>query len=434
MDVNEQQPRFENSQYQFVVVENDNDPRERLVGHVVAYDCDESTDSAVRYQLSPRQSARFDQPLPFRVDETGAIYTRGAIDRERESEFAFDVVAVDGHGVGGQEYLSATALVLVRVEDVNDNAPVWQPGHQTTFRVAQPRRPNEELGDVRVEASDPDAGDNAVVVYTLEEIRESFSSSSGFRVNAASGVLSWVGPVPPQRMGPYRVTVFASDSGRPPKRSAGLQLVIDFDPLPPAPAQHFRPLQPNLNSNQQQAYSSQYRYSEREHSAGDVSGPQPDWLSASVNEIAIVCLALILAVLVCLFVLLLVWLRWRAHYLAAANAGGSDPADGPLSARGASPENGKPLAVHAISIANGGTTRRSYPISTPNKALFSPRSEAGMPTARLYSYYMYTVKFFVTTVWFYELLSSERTSLCNDCQIDRRWRYSYTRTYGCRET
>ena len=100
MDVNEQPPRFENSHYQFVVVENDNDPRERLVGQVMAYDCDESTDSAVRYQLSPRQDGRIDQPLPFRVDEKGAIYTRGAIDRERESEYAFDVVAVDGHGVG----------------------------------------------------------------------------------------------------------------------------------------------------------------------------------------------------------------------------------------------------------------------------------------------------------------------------------------------
>lgn len=367
--MNEQPPRFENSQYQFSVPESD-DPRERLVGRVRAHDCDEAADSAVRYQIAPRQSARIEQPLPFRVDEKGDIYTRGAIDREREPEYVFDVVAVDGQATGWHEQLSATAAVLVRVDDVNDNPPAWLPNQQTALRVIQPRRANEELSEVQVAARDPDAGDNGAVVYSLEEGRE----SSLFRVNAATGAFSWAGPVPPQRMGPYRVTVIASDGGRPPKRSSGLPLVIDFDPLPPP--QSFR--LPHSNSYQQppqyQVFSNadSNRFTDREHSGDGAGGAQSDWLSASVNEIAIACLALILAVLVCLFVLLLVWLRWRAHYLATANGGGSDPSDGRLTPRDVSPESGKPVPVHAISIANGATARRSCP---PIK-VFSPRSDA----------------------------------------------------------
>lgn len=73
--------------------------------------------SGRRYSLSDSYDGKFS------VDRyTGLISTSASLDREQRSEYLLVVIATDA----GLLARSSTARVVVRVEDVNDNAPQFQ--------------------------------------------------------------------------------------------------------------------------------------------------------------------------------------------------------------------------------------------------------------------------------------------------------------------
>ena len=61
----------------------------------------------------------------FYIDQSSAVlHTREPLDRERSATYLLTVEARDG----GAPFLSDTAVVMVMVEDVNDNAPFFPVG------------------------------------------------------------------------------------------------------------------------------------------------------------------------------------------------------------------------------------------------------------------------------------------------------------------
>lgn len=148
-DVNDNPPRFYTSLFQESVLEN------VAVGYsivrVQAYDADEGENAALKYRIFPRDfEGTLAENLPITVDEkSGWVYTTHLLDRETNPKYQFQVVAEDG----GDPPKSATASVVVTIQDVNDNEPTFNP-KQYDVVISEDSPPGTPLTTVM--ATDPD--------------------------------------------------------------------------------------------------------------------------------------------------------------------------------------------------------------------------------------------------------------------------------------
>uniref|UniRef100_A0AAY4A8E4 Protocadherin-16 n=1 Tax=Denticeps clupeoides TaxID=299321 RepID=A0AAY4A8E4_9TELE len=115
LDVNDNAPVFGQEHYE-VHVPEDAAPGSSLV-QVTARDKDEGFNSELRFSIPRSRHGHLVHIHP----ESGLVTSAAHLDREREAEVHFLVVAVDG----GSPPQSSTATVTVYVEDVNDNKPVF---------------------------------------------------------------------------------------------------------------------------------------------------------------------------------------------------------------------------------------------------------------------------------------------------------------------
>ncbi|XP_030238562.1 protein dachsous [Drosophila navojoa] len=198
-DVNDNAPEFEQDVYHANVMEVA-DPGTSVL-QVMARDRDEGSNAALSYALAdtPDTHAQW-----FQIDaQTGLITTRSHIDCETEPVPQLTVIARDG----GQPPLSSTATVLVTIHDVNDNEPIFD---QSFYNVSVAE--NEPVGRciLKVSASDPDCGVNAMVNYTLGE---GFKHLTEFEVRSASGEICIAGELDYERRNSYEFPVLATDRG-----------------------------------------------------------------------------------------------------------------------------------------------------------------------------------------------------------------------------
>lgn len=116
-------------------------------------------------------------PSPFRIHpKTGWLYLSHNLDYEAESMFRFRVLATAKEA--SLANTTATALVIVLVLDINDNAPVFS-SEVYYFTVSEGSSPQGLVGTVK--AVDRDSGKNAQLSYIL------LSDGKFFRINAKTG-------------------------------------------------------------------------------------------------------------------------------------------------------------------------------------------------------------------------------------------------------
>ncbi|KAL5011815.1 hypothetical protein ScPMuIL_010366 [Solemya velum] len=138
----------------------------------------------------------------FGIDRnTGKIYATAEIDREFSSFYNLTVVASDTDPVNSR---STTAMITVVVEDINDNSPHFL--SMDAFTMPYPTIQGATI--TKIEATDPDSGDNGSVTYSILG-----SHSELFHINV-NGLL-YIGQLPSLMM--YTVTVRATDNGNPHK-------------------------------------------------------------------------------------------------------------------------------------------------------------------------------------------------------------------------
>ncbi|XP_047558286.1 protocadherin-15 isoform X2 [Lutra lutra] len=114
----------------------------------------------------------------FNLSETTGILTLGkALDRESTDRYILIVTASDGRPYG-----TSTATVNVVVTDVNDNAPVFDPYLPRNLSVVE-EEANAFVGQVR--ATDPDAGINGQVHYSLGNFNNLFRITSNGSIYTA---------------------------------------------------------------------------------------------------------------------------------------------------------------------------------------------------------------------------------------------------------
>ncbi|KAF5406093.1 Protocadherin-1 [Paragonimus heterotremus] len=164
LDRNDNQPEFV-EKGPFTVSENQ--PRFTQVnGRLAAIDHDEGENGHVRFNLRQVWKISSGMPAPdlFQVDADGRIQTMEILDRETTNAYTLELVACDS---APQTPLCASLNVTVAVLDENDNKPSWRYPHDQDkeVNITADLPPGHVIA--RVHATDPDAGENGRVTYTL---------------------------------------------------------------------------------------------------------------------------------------------------------------------------------------------------------------------------------------------------------------------------
>ncbi|RMB96920.1 hypothetical protein DUI87_26991 [Hirundo rustica rustica] len=168
-------------------------------------DRDSGANGAVRCSL--------EKDVPFRLeksfDDYYRVVTARELDREQVSEYKVTVRAADG----GSPALQSSAVLALRVLDVNDNAPVFAE-ERYSARLAE----NNAAGALvlRVLATDADAGQNARVRYRLREGRVRGAPLSSYvSVQAETGALYALRSLDYEQVRELQLWVVAEDGGAP---------------------------------------------------------------------------------------------------------------------------------------------------------------------------------------------------------------------------
>ncbi|NXF13438.1 PCDGA protein, partial [Smithornis capensis] len=173
-------------------------PSGTVVGLVHVQDRDSGPNGDVRCSL--------DRGVPFLLEKSFEDYyrvvTARELDREQVSEYNLTVRAADG----GSPPLQSSAVLALRVLDVNDNAPVF-----AQERYSARLRENNAAGALvlRVRATDADWGQNARVRYRLGEGRV----LQKFVVDAETGTITLKEPLDFEDTRAFSLDVEARDGG-----------------------------------------------------------------------------------------------------------------------------------------------------------------------------------------------------------------------------
>ena len=198
LDENDEAPKF--SQNIVEVTLSENTPANSLVATLSAVDNDQGTNGTVAYSLHP--SVLRDYQKTFALDAlTGQLMTKITLDRERVEEYRVSVIAKDQ----GTPPQSSTATVLLTLEDVNDNPPVFYPVNYF-FPVPEDSVAGTLVG--KIFATDSDAKENAQIRYTLENGGEGL-----FAIDERTGEIFLQGVLRQAHKILYELTISAKDTG-----------------------------------------------------------------------------------------------------------------------------------------------------------------------------------------------------------------------------
>lgn len=157
----------------------------------------------------------------FAVADSGRVVLAAALDREATAAYRITLSLSVGE-------VSVTATVVVTIRDANDNAPLF-PLPAYTLVVAEDTPVGSELTSLP-RATDADAGDNAVIDYSLGPRLGDNEGNIPFTVDPASGFLILTRRLDRGAVGAYNLELVASDRGTPPFRTrVPLVVVVGAD-------------------------------------------------------------------------------------------------------------------------------------------------------------------------------------------------------------
>ncbi|XP_030388378.1 protocadherin-like wing polarity protein stan [Scaptodrosophila lebanonensis] len=222
LDCNDHSPSFEAEQFEASIREG------ATVGSTVitlrATDQDIGKNAEIEYGIeavTDGTGTPQDQEMPiFRIDSrSGVVSTRSSLDRETSDSYHLTVTASD-MASAQSERKTATASVLIKILDDNDNYPQFS---ERTYTV---QVPEDQWGDdntvAHIRATDADQGNNAAIRYAII----GGNTQSQFSIDSMSGDVSLVKPLDYENVRSYRLVIRAQDGGSP-SRSNTTQLLVN---------------------------------------------------------------------------------------------------------------------------------------------------------------------------------------------------------------
>ncbi|KAL7890538.1 hypothetical protein AOLI_G00000140 [Acnodon oligacanthus] len=161
-----------------------------------------------------------EKDVPFHLkavyDNQYLLETSALLDYEGTKEYIFKIVASDS----GKPSLNQTALVRVRLEDENDNPPIFS---QPVIELAVMENNPRDLFLTTITATDEDSGRNAEIVYQLGP------NASFFDLDRKTGVLTASRVFDREDQERFLFTVTARDNGTRALQSQAAVIVTILD-------------------------------------------------------------------------------------------------------------------------------------------------------------------------------------------------------------
>ncbi|XP_050411819.1 protocadherin Fat 4 [Patella vulgata] len=203
VNFNEHIPSFSKVFYSFHATENLTISSE--VGRVNATDLDGEPFGSITYRLGNAIGA-----TDFTIDTDGIITVRERLDYLRQSVYNIPIIADDG-------ILQGEALAVISVDDVNNNAPTFNPSN-VTVRVLESMP--KELVFYTAKATDLDPGINGQIEYRL------LSSDAKFNLNV-SGALAFNTALDREVEDSYDLVIIAVDNATTSALTGTLSLTVN---------------------------------------------------------------------------------------------------------------------------------------------------------------------------------------------------------------
>ncbi|TRY95800.1 hypothetical protein DNTS_001832 [Danionella cerebrum] len=244
---NDEAPLFSQTEYHASVMEELSE-LPVLVLEVSATDPDQEADQrALRYSLQGQGAGS-----EFTIDEmNGRIFAQRHLDREVRSAWRFLVLATDENGAG----LTGFADVLVDVQDINDNAPLFLCSTDNCFLGHVPENSPADTSIMEMCATDlddPKAGKNAILTYRIAQNVRNEINLNLFSINPTTGTIYTVlRSLDREVVDRYLVVVEARDGGGLSGTGTATIVVSDVNDHPPVFSQrvYMATMSENLDIN-----------------------------------------------------------------------------------------------------------------------------------------------------------------------------------------
>ncbi len=204
-DANDNDPVFNNATYEVSLYENV--PVGTTIVQVHATDKDKGPNSEVRYSFSPTTEENYGHLFGI-SNTTGEVFVKGVIDYEISSIYHLSVSAHDL----GPDSLPGDTTVIVKVQDINDNAP--QITVNTLTATGTDTAAIEEDADLDtfvayITVVDPDSGPNGQFSCSLNDNHFSLK-----RIGPGEYKVVTTAFLDRETMSDYNLAVMCEDQGR----------------------------------------------------------------------------------------------------------------------------------------------------------------------------------------------------------------------------
>uniref|UniRef100_A0A7N5JWL3 Protocadherin beta 14 n=1 Tax=Ailuropoda melanoleuca TaxID=9646 RepID=A0A7N5JWL3_AILME len=218
-DINDHSPMFLDKQILIKISESTSIGTTFLLES--AQDLDVGTNSLQNYTISPNSHFY----IKIRDSSDGKLYPElvldRALDHEEEPELTLTLTALDG----GSPPRSGTTLVLIKVLDINDNAPQFF--ERPVYEVQVPENSPVDSLVVRVSATDLDAGIYGELSYSFSHVSTDIRKT--FEIHSVSGEIHLKALLDFELIQSYTINIQAIDGGSLSGKSAILVQVVDVN-------------------------------------------------------------------------------------------------------------------------------------------------------------------------------------------------------------
>ncbi|XP_044931310.1 protocadherin beta-14 [Mustela putorius furo] len=221
-DINDHSPMFLDKQILIKISESTSTGTTFLMES--AQDLDVGTNSLQNYTISPNSHFY----IKIQDSSDGKLYPElvldRALDHEEESELSLTLTALDG----GSPPRSGTTLVLIKVLDINDNAPQFA---QKLYEVQVLEDTPIGSWIITIFANDLDTGNYGKISYTFLHASEDIRKT--FEINPISGEVHLRSCLDFEVIQFYTIRIQATDGGGLSEECTLLVKVIDINDNPP---------------------------------------------------------------------------------------------------------------------------------------------------------------------------------------------------------